>query len=255
MKTYSSHVKKAFKSLFRVIEWVRQFFSAFCMLMLCGGDDEGVKKWSTILAEYPNPWIYDHTWICESRLSVALFDSLICVSSQRFGWFTSDSMFCWHSNSSTEANWGIGSGVSEWPFTRFERGKAPDGKKSWAVSTFPVSDCWFFSDRLAMPSSVSVSFRLWLGGVSFVSQIQEGEWNFIGTWFLISLFINAETRVNPSGSRRWISPPASPKAETSTREIWLTPQTHFFHPIDCSGFRGPQRAGFQFACAVDSDMN
>jgi hypothetical protein len=79
MKTYSSHVKKTFQSLFNIIEWVGQFFYAFCMLMFfilflvrCViSDDEGVEKWNDI-----SPWM---SILPESVLSFLVLGCMIAL--------------------------------------------------------------------------------------------------------------------------------------------------------------------------------
>jgi hypothetical protein len=60
MKTYSSHVKRAFQSLFKIIEWVGQVYYVVCMLMFFVlflircliDDDESLEKWNSL-----SPWL------------------------------------------------------------------------------------------------------------------------------------------------------------------------------------------------------
>jgi hypothetical protein len=79
MKTYSSHVKKGFHSLFKVIEWVGQIFYAACMLMffilfliLCLiNDDEGIEKWVRV-----SPWL---SLVPESVLSILVLCCMVAL--------------------------------------------------------------------------------------------------------------------------------------------------------------------------------
>jgi hypothetical protein len=79
MKTYSSHVKRAFQSLFKVLEWVGQIYYAFCMLMFfilflirCViGDDESLEKWNNI-----SPWF---SIAPESVLSLLVLGCMIAL--------------------------------------------------------------------------------------------------------------------------------------------------------------------------------
>jgi hypothetical protein len=79
MKTYSSHVKRAFQSLFKVLEWVGQIYYVCCLFMFfilflvrCViGDDESLERWN-----YVSPWL---SIAPESVLSLLVLGCMIAL--------------------------------------------------------------------------------------------------------------------------------------------------------------------------------